>query len=759
MTIPKPSDNPFSNPFEQNIPSNSNRPHNKASPTKLSEEKIKELAKIALNEIKPEVVKRNLKKIARNQQKVVSQSIHPMNYIEDSRVAHSNNPVSQLKHQNYFNLATFQQIDRNVKRSVREAFIEIIKDIQDPLILERIEHTYNYIIKVYGTELNPETISKMTQYLLRRKYINNEVFIDKLIEEIKKNKSLSLENIPVYYKTHEIINFLRIQLQLSNHENKAILIDQIQQLNGLKEDYVSEDIVNHLKMIDIAALKRSLEPHLSSYDLHYTYPHSTRLHLILEQLNPSSESYAIKLGVENQRELLAFKILQHLEMDEFILPKTSISLPHYKIDGSSSEDSIASEWISNSQPYPRQEFKNYFESKKQVAQIGFKWKVSRSKPETLQQELKIAEEELNLSRKALLQVGGIRSAQHHALIGLLLCPYDSHAKQYIMQEGEFKDCDLGRFLAPGEALIYKDITYSTLCSTFLDHPAIEEPIPQDLINKIKAWNMDEIESFFQQEGVFASEEDFEHARSTLVAIHKDLLMLENPTPSQKNLTLLAHHYAVDLTSDIDQTIQELKDKIQNACKELKGQPQSRQAIKQLLEMENHLLALTQNPSLNKLSMMANKYSLQLPQNWGESLKILEAKLLEEEQKITLNIFKKIHPNAFKEFEDRLIKLQKYVNSSEHPTLKGAYEKVYPHLMPFIKIMERLDTNPSVTHSVGFDLKRKIFDIRALEDIILFAQQTKLATKNELKEMMSALKELRGRNISHHDLPLTMDFEI
>ena len=124
---------------------------------------------------------------------------------------------------------------------------------------------------------------------------------------------------------------------------------------------------------------------------------------------------------------------------------------------------------------------------------------------------------------------------------------------------------------------------------------------------------------------------------------------------------------------------------------------------------------------------------------------LKLKLISEGEKQTKILFSQIHPNAYLEFKNRRKALQEYVRKTPQPTPEGAFQAMYPHFVPFIRVLERMEGNPYMA------LAGNPIPI-PLQDIIEKAKT--VASAEEIAAMQAALKALTDQAKGGEELATT-----
>ncbi|GEM_PF-3283502 len=105
----------------------------------------------------------------------------------------------------------------------------------------------------------------------------------------------------------------------------------------------------------------------------------------------------------------------------------------------------------------------------------------------------------------------------------------------------------------------------------------------------------------------------------------------------------------------------------------------------LSEMRRDQLSLS-DPQLTRSEMdaLCQKYSLPP----GSKRKQVEKAIQERYYKTKKECFEKIHPRAVQDWEKRVTRMQSYLSSESHPTLRGAWEASNKELVPFYRALER-----------------------------------------------------------------------
>ena len=177
--------------------------------------------------------------------------------------------------------------------------------------------------------------------------------------------------------------------------------------------------------------------------------------------------------------------------------------------------------------------------------------------------------------------------------------------------------------------------FLTFRSTFIDHPLAENRLSDEKIQTILSWDIKSIEARWKQEGLIGDSKTFDAAQKKMDEIRHDSLNLEKD--NKNTLKIKCQKYG---------------------CKE------------------------------GSIHQMQDDLKLELQKQYAV---------------IKKQCYRQIHPQAFEFFKKRLLDLQSYVldcqAKNRDPSLKGAFAEMYPLAAPFMKVLERLDSNPG--ESIGF----------------------------------------------------------
>lgn len=305
-------------------------------------------------------------------------------------------------------------------------------------------------------------------------------------------------------------------------------------------------------------------------------------------------------------------------------------------------------------------------------------------------------QKLKEAEAKLLSEASIVDIQTHVISDLCLDAYDSHSKQYLLQDGRLINIDFARFLSPHETMKDADKIIPTFRSCLLDHPASSRPIDAQLLATIKQWDVGEIEAKWRSEGLIGDEQLFQEAQEKLELLNK----MKNIGPKIPLELLRRYHNLLEL----EKPIEDYHDKE---------------------ELRNDILK-------------------EVDKRYSELKKVCYAQ---------------IHPQAFEEFKTRLHSLQAYVQECEQgnklPTLAEAFDKMYPDLSIFHQVLGRYETNPGDSLAI---MRNFVGDLnpRTLDSILDSAETYHLATTEEMEKMKSSLALMRERSPPLDEILTTCD---
>ncbi|MFQ5729888.1 MAG: hypothetical protein ACE5GN_05970, partial [Waddliaceae bacterium] len=503
---------------------------------------------------------------------------------------------------------------------------------------------------------------------------------------------MRVDQVPVQFKKDAVTSSLRVLLNRAiDQDAPASKIDQIS--NAIREvkakprDYISKsDVIAILDPFtderDKSFVLRN-EEFVSSTDVRMFNPGNVAVEKGLTKLEDRSHmdhpGFAFKLGAENHREMLAGKLLQHMGMNQFVMPKLDVKFEKAKLGSEMSPEGIAGKWLEDAQDLDVKAWDKVGMAKRKLEEAKFKGE------DTGQYE-----RELSKAMEPFRELGGAESVQSHALIDLIFCSYDSHQLQYKHKNGQWHCFDFARFLAPFETFSSEGYTWATIRSAFLNDPRCDEAMEETLVDTIKGWDLEAMESDMRSSGLIGTEEEFAQAEKELSAILKDSVSLSGLSDDEAKAMCRKYGMAVGT----DDTISDLKAK-------------------------------------------------------------LASRLSERKAEIKKQTYPKVHPHAFDQMKARMNRLQRYVAESDSPTVTGAYERMYPQLSLFVKVLGRMEANPSLSISFKRDPSGNLMQ-RNLEMILSEAEDKKMATADEIAQMKEGLAELTANSPESLALATTMD---
>lgn len=557
------------------------------------------------------------------------------------------------------------------------------------------DDSYQYAAKTYYNQETPfpRTLENISQVI--KAYIHHEIkewssqnqdpnFLTRLLS-IVDDFHVPLNSPPIQYPKEDVLNNLRLLYESTdNEEEKESLIKAIREINQEPSSYIDENLLNQLVNPVSQQLTANLESYVSLTDISARNPDRWVVRNILQRLSearlPEEPGYVFKTGTEIPRELLSSQILSDLGLNQYVILKTATTLSQAKLEDLESPTGIIGTWITDAEDIPQDVWDEYWKTRQTLMEGKFKGAA-------VEEEQKYTMVMQGLEKK-LFQYAGRDSSQKHALIDILLFPYDNHIRQYKIQNREAFNFDLARFFSPNLAFILNDETYIPFRSVFIDHPFAKDPMSEDVKKWIKDINIQEIEVLWRAEGLIGDPQSFQEAADQLKTLNSEHVKVRN---------------------------------------------------------------FSNDPSLSEndpflLEKFANKYQVPYSENGSvrkeaDIKQEIFAKIAEERQMIQQACLPFIHPVAFEQFKQRIQILKDYVTNENQPTMFGAFEQAYPLYQPFIQVLERLDpANPCT--AIGHQVKQERNIPRPLEEIISEAKSKQLATADEINAMEKALEELK-----------------
>lgn len=504
---------------------------------------------------------------------------------------------------------------------------------------------------------------------------------DELISKLRSLKAYEGASKPLHIRKEETLPSLE-DLDLNSDLFKDLTSDQIDKaIRAIQKMPSYIDKSNVIKRLGFFSkdlrrrILRELPTYFSSYDL-YSFKPETAEHLRAPNWMLFTEfNYAIKSGDENVRELLSQQLLLPLGLCDHVLLKVKTNMPHIKLgEAVHVEGMIGSKWLGEIS-FPEEKFekllvlhnkletemkkvdfletciskadKNQWEEKEKetLAALGLDFmdpEFDQYLQEDLQEgydfidkkkgQIKDCEEKIRIklgfkpdnfdAQEELEEV-----IREHALIDILFWTSDSHPGQYIFKNGIPICVDFAKYLPLRPVYSQKNGQIQvTFKSFFFDHPASKKPLSDQMIAKIKGWNIEELEAFYVKEGLIGDPAKF---------ALKDAEM--------QDLEFILFEFG---ELSVDQSVaQERLERI-------------RQEV-------------------------GAKYGIEVP---GD-INLLGA-LNQWLSSISRECFSQIHPQAFAEFKKRLLNLQEYVSQTDSPTIQGAFHFFYPDLSLFMKALSR-----------------------------------------------------------------------
>ena len=274
----------------------------------------------------------------------------------------------------------------------------------------------------------------------------------------------------------------------------------------------------------------------------------------LSKLNRTDDSLppiAFKIGLENKRELLALRLLKHLGLDLYLLPKEEVTLK-IKIKQHVNPTGLASEWLEGSL-FPDEEWKTAWQElmkdKKELA--------TAEEQHLPEDQIHLLKEKVKGGEARVLSFDYVPNIQHLALIDALFGSADSHESQYKKDPASQRlfNFDFSRILFPSDFNRVSENNPSVTVnfkSIFLDHPAVYEKMDQDLIQRIQNIDIDAFQSTFQdlvgtQESFLEALEDLntldnKPAKPLLSQLHKKYGLVSKKTSAERIKKAILEQY-------------------------------------------------------------------------------------------------------------------------------------------------------------------------------------------------------------------------
>jgi len=619
--------------------------------------------------------------------------------------------------------------------------------------------------------------------------------LSETLQKLSDSSATMLANVPTKYNKDEVLTELRNLLNQTPDEDGAEeILSQIQTVNASQGSYIDEKTLNPDVLEKLKSLpNKTMNEYISLTDFELAnadHPMTANILAEVEKTELSAPGFVVKSGFEVRREMLGNILVASLGLHKPLVPKWEVGLEGVKLGETENPKGIASRFVEKSKGFHDKTWHTYNDLKMKFAQAEFLGPQlaafeetgsqvalerpsspeeshipssldSSSKTDTsvtstvsdpdsdddddegdsstakkqssarhtvdvnriedlkniqpdiqlenakrqlaaLNDDLATKAPELEAAKAAILEKGNVESVQTHVLTDLLLCSNDSHSGQYMSQDKELFNIDFARFLPPHDSMRDLKGVAATFRSTLLDHPAADEPLSEELINTVKSWDMGKLEENWKKDGLIGEPKFFKDAT--------------------KRLEIL------DFQRDAAQGANE-----------------------------------------SKLKEMYAELGLETPVETYDSTQLREVVIKEttkQFENLKNECYSKIHPQAFAGLKKRMQALQGYIREpGSEPTLKGAFNKMYPQLAPFMKVLGRFQSNPGenlfaevvITKGVGGQQRQELSK-RPLKSIIEQAELRFLATPEEIQEMKEALAVMERESPPMSDIRTTNDQE-
>lgn len=761
---------------------------------KVEKEKEKELARTPLpylEELQKKTTERKFSQIKRDKE-VTDLRAPEGTEFKFSRIGGSQNRVERVDQAKYFLLSelaeyqgsavdiSWEKIEQEVANFLKSTSMSErsqlrlkawMKDNLEPIYTktngnsaDKLQQMMKFLsrnLKNLGDTISTTPLTELSKLGQLHAYAQNlEKLRDSLEPLVAQCPLFSIENVPILYQKEELTASLRnyasfvldtqpeasVQFYAAVKritESPGTYLDQATVMKLLMEETAIDRLneTTGLSQEDSERILSRLNPYCSSLDILVRNQNSEVAAEKLREIagsKPESKyadpSLSVKVGSENSRELLAQKMLAPLLLSDLFVFKEDRSKE------TEEPQTIAGEWLDKGVSFPRKEVDQILKLNHQLWQEMGKTSRNDQRISLLKEKLEEAErtllDKLKINPEDLETRKNFESAmQEHALVDLLFCSYDSHEGQYKVQNGLPLCYDFARFLAPSPIYTKEEIDYTnlaenqilthfTLRSFFLDHPVSYRPLSQETIKKIMSWDIDDIEAAYRKDHLLANPEIYELAgqQFELVEKQKDQLAkiqmkkIYEPTPE------VAEEFH-KLCESIYQNLGIDKDKLFSFLEKKIGDPTDPRAP--ILEEE----------LIHYLDKELDRRRYEIKKNCR-------------------HFFNQVHPDAFKEFRDRMVGLQRYVSTEKEPTPQGIFRELYPDEALFMDILRRWDIHPAEHIAIS---KNPNDPFQTLEDIITKYETTKpKPTTNEISQLTQALERLKARAKPSYTLAFSMD---
>lgn len=341
--------------------------------------------------------------------------------------------------------------------------------------------------------------------------------------------------------------------------------DLAAKISSIDAEYLSKEWIQEMfPDLDLS----NLEVYFSGIDLRKIAPppngRTRPVSIFLENLSKlnrtddSLPAIAFKIGLENKRELLALKLLKHLGLDLYLLPKEEVTL-EIKIKQHVNPTGLASEWLEGSL-FPDEEWKTAWKElmkdRKELA--------AAEEQHLPEDQIHLLKEKVKGGEAKVLSLDYAPNIQHLALIDALFGSADSHESQYKKDPASQRlfNFDFSRILFPSDFNRVSENNPSVTVnfkSIFLDHPAVYEKMDQDLIQRIQNIDIDAFKSTFQdlvgtQESFLEALEDLntldnKPSKLVLGQLHKKYGLVSKKTSAERIKKALLEQYFAKIHPD------------------------------------------------------------------------------------------------------------------------------------------------------------------------------------------------------------------
>lgn len=481
-------------------------------------------------------------------------------------------------------------------------------------------------------------------------------------------------------------------------------------------------------------LKKNTSEYYSSFDLMQApanYGKEGALnelrHIQTEHALISQAKLSFKLGKENARELLASHINSLTELNPFMVIKTKREFNNAQLANQANPQGITSAWLQG-EPINTKDHRLYSSSLQDLNEQRYAGEVPSD--QTLQ--------DFELAKGKLMSAVSDKSVIAHAIQDIMLLGYDSHINQYIVSEDDkHAYCfDYARLLAP--SICYKsgasdEHTCVALRSAFLDFPAATLPIPTEFIERIKSLDMSKIEDTLRSQGMVADASSVKIAKEQIASIKEVLVALQE---------------AYGVYSLNKSEIKQIKEYLAKVPDNLEDQKEGHRLIE--------ISTQAQTKALEGIKNICAQYNFTYDEEDIEAcVASINNQLTDQSNKITEPFMHKVHPQAMESWNQRVGRMQDYVNSDPSPTAKGMRDHVFSELKVFFDVLSRSVESPSSYIGIKKILGEPVTATN-LESIIELAKTRKTASEQELDQMKTNLAILREQACDRSDLSLTMD---